>query len=82
MQIYYLHNKKIELLFAIIPIIIGLLGSLIFCEVISLNFCNLNLFTINRIRDRADSDTRNTILLQIEFLNEKINEEKSTNNIQ
>ena len=47
-----------------------------------LYFCNLNLFTINRIRDRADSDTRNTILLQIEFLNEKINEEKSTNNIQ
>ena len=80
--IYYLHDKTIELVFAIIPIIIGLLGSLIFCEVISLNFCNLNLFTINRIRDRADSDTRNTILLQIEFLNEKINEEKSTNNIQ
>ena len=78
--IYYLQNKTIELLFAIIPIIIGLLGSLIFWEVITLNFYNLNHFIINRIRDRADSDTRSTILLQIEFLNEKITEEKSINN--
>lgn len=59
----------------IINMIFGVLGSLIFCEIITLHFCGLDKNTLDLTSMRAKSETDISIIELQEFQNQKDNDE-------